>query len=293
MPNLATPFMPASTPGVSLWLAEVQTGDRTPSVSVVLPCLDEASCVAEAVHEALEGLRLAKLPGEVIVVDNGSTDGSHGAAASAGARVVTEQRRGYGAAIRRGLEIADGDVIVFADADRSYDLRELGLLVQQIMVGAELVIGSRVTGSIELGAMPWLHRRVGTPALNLLIAVAAGRWFDDSQSGFRAIRRDRLSRLQLNGDGMEFASEMLVRAHQAGLRIAETPIRYRRRVGSSKLRPVGDGLRHLRLLLCLGGANRLTRRTRWRSSSNRTDTGNAGSLSHRSQPIQSHFEMTR
>jgi glycosyltransferase involved in cell wall biosynthesis len=222
--------------------------DDSYSVSVVLPCLDEVASVAATVAEAMEGLRLAGLCGEIIVVDNGSTDGSSTAAARGGAVVLSEPRRGYGAAVRRGLDAARGHIVVVADADRSYDLRELGNLVQRVVGGADLVVGTRFGDALDRGAMPWLHRRVGTPVLNLLLALATGRHFRDSQSGFRAFRRDRLLPLGLDADGMELASEMLVRAHRAGLRIEELPVRYRRRSGSSKLRPLGDGLRHCRLL---------------------------------------------
>lgn len=236
-------------------------------VSVVLPCLDEAGGVVIAVQEAIEGLRAAGLSGEVTVVDNGSTDGSAVAAAAVGATVVCEPRRGYGMAIRRGLEMARGDVIVLADADSSYDLRQLGDLVHRVAQGADVVVGTRSRDSVETGAMPWLHRRVGTPGLNLLLALATGRWFCDSQSGFRAFRREPLLYLGCTAAGMEFASEMLLLAHRAGLRIDEVPVRYRRRTGASKLRPVGDGLRHCRLLLRLATGSQVTRSTRYRSSS--------------------------
>jgi glycosyltransferase involved in cell wall biosynthesis len=238
-------------------------------VSVVLPCLDEAAGVVTAVQEAMQGLRCAGLSGQIIVVDNGSTDGSAAAAAAVGATVISESRRGYGMAIRRGLQTARGDVIVLADADSSYDLRQLGQLVHRVEQGADIVVGTRSRDRLEVGAMPWLHRRVGIPGLNLLLAMATGRWFRDSQSGFRAFKRERLIHLGCVSAGMEYASEMLLLAQRAGLRIEEVPVRYRRRTGTSKLRPVGDGLRHCRLLLRLAvdGSGQVTRRTRYRSSS--------------------------
>src|SRR5918993_2413964 len=239
----------------------------TPGVSVVLPCLDELSGVMTVVQEAFEGLRIAGITGQVIVVDNGSRDGSPSAAASAGATVLFEPRRGYGLAVRRGLQSAQGDVIVLADADRSYDLRQLGDLVHRIGEGADIVIGSRFESAHDGGAMPWLHRHIGTPGLNLLLAIVTGRWFCDSQSGFRAFRRDRLCHLECSAEGMEFASEMLVMAHRGALRIDEIPVRYRRRAGSSKLRPLEDGLRHCRLLIRLVYGDPDTRNTRYRSSS--------------------------
>ena len=238
------------------------------SVSVVLPCLNEAEGVVTAVREALQGLHSAGLSGEIIVVDNGSTDDSAAAAAAAGATVVSEPRPGYGLAIRRGLRTASGDVVVLADADSSYDLRELGNLVRRVTDGADVVVGTRSWDRHESGAMPWLHRCVGIPGLNLLLATAAGRWFHDSQSGFRAFRREPVLHLVCAGAGMEFASEMLLMAHRAGLRIDEVPVHFRRRTGASKLRPVSDGLRHCRLLFRLTvGGNQVTRSTRYRSSS--------------------------
>jgi glycosyltransferase involved in cell wall biosynthesis len=237
-------------------------------VSVVLPCLDEAGGVANAVEEAMQGLRCAGLSGQIIVVDNGSTDGSAAAAAAVGATVVSEPRRGYGMAIRRGLQTARGDVIILADADSSYDLRQLGELVHQLVQGADIVVGTRSSDRLEVGAMPWLHHRVGIPGLNLLLAMATGRWFRDSQSGFRAFKRERLIHLGCTSAGMEYASEMLLLAHRAGLRIDEVPVRYRRRTGASKLRPIGDGLRHCRLLFRLAvDCSQATRSTRYRSSS--------------------------
>jgi glycosyltransferase involved in cell wall biosynthesis len=200
-------------------------------------------------------------------VDNGSKDGSSTAAESAGATVLFEPRQGYGAAVRRGLQTATGDVIVLADADCSYDLRELGALVRRIGEGADIVVGTRFGDALDRGAMPWLHRRIGTPGLNLLLAMATGRWFRDSQSGFRAFRRDRLYRLDSSAEGMELASEMLVLAQRDGMRIDEIPVRYRRRAGYSKLRPFADGLRHCRLLLRLVHGDQVTRSTRYRSSS--------------------------
>jgi glycosyltransferase involved in cell wall biosynthesis len=236
-------------------------------VSVVLPCLDEVGGVVATVQEALQGLRSAGLSGEVIVVDNGSTDGSADAAAAVGAIIVSEPQRGYGLAIRRGLQVARGEIIVLADADGSYDLRQLGDLVARVAEGADIVVGTRSYDGVDAGAMPWLHRRVGTPGLNFLLAMATGRWFRDSQSGFRAFRREPVIHLGCTAAGMEFASEMLLVAHFARLRIDEVPVRYRRRTGTSKLRPLGDGLRHGRLLLRLAASNQVTRRTRYRSSS--------------------------
>ncbi|HUP86158.1 MAG TPA: glycosyltransferase family 2 protein [Acidimicrobiales bacterium] len=220
------------------------------TVTVVLPCLDEAESIAASVHEAFDGLRVAGLDGEVVVVDNGSTDGSPELAAAAGAMVVAERAPGYGSALLRGIEAAQGELIVMADADCSYELSRLGALVEPVCAGrADLVLGKRV---VDRGAMPWLHRTIGTPAINFLLRRATGgSAVTDSQSGFRCFRRDVIRGLELQSTGMEFASEMLVLAHARGLTISEVPTRYRVRVGDSKLRTFSDGWRHLQVLLTL------------------------------------------
>ena len=220
-------------------------------VSVVLPCLDEAAAVADTVAEAFRGLARAGVRGEVVVVDNGSVDGSAELAAAAGARVVAEPTRGYGMAHRAGLRAARGDGVVMADADRTYDLERLGDLLASLREGADLVVGSRLRGAIAAGAMPGLHRHVGTPVLTGALRLLTGARLSDSQSGYRAFRREAVLALGLRARGMEYASEMLLRAGRAGLVVTEVPTGYRARVGASKLDPLGDGWRHLQLLLLL------------------------------------------
>lgn len=224
----------------------------TGSVSVVLPCLDEAESVGLCVKEALETLADTGLEGEVVVVDNGSSDGSPDVAAAAGARVVVERRRGYGSALRAGFAAARGDVIVMADADFTYDFRKIPDLVAPVLRDeADLVVGGRLDAATRR-TMPLLHRMVGTPALTFLVARACGRRVvNDSQSGFRAFRRDQLSALDLHSTGMELASEMLIRAARGGLRVTEVPAGYRERIGESKLSTLSDGWRHLQLILAL------------------------------------------
>jgi hypothetical protein len=220
-------------------------------VSVVLPCLNEEQAVAATVSEALAGLRRAGYDGEVIVVDNGSIDGSVEQARCAGARVVHEGRRGYGAAHIAGLKAARGDVIVMADADRTYDLEGMGELLAPLADGADLVVGNRLGGAISRGAMPPLHRYVGTPLITRVLRLLTGTALSDSQSGYRAFRRDAVLALDLKASGMEYASEMLLKAGRAGLKLAEVPTGYRPRVGESKLNTFDDGWRHLRMLLLL------------------------------------------
>lgn len=221
---------------------------RNSFVSVVLSCLNEEQGVALAVRDALTGLRRAGLEGEVIVVDNGSTDRSAELARRAGARVIHEARVGTGAATLRGIEAATGDIIVTADADGTYDLQALGDLARGVERGSDLVIANRMA-SIDSGAMPWPHRHLGTPAFNLLLRLLTGLRVSDSHSGFRAFRRDAVRDLGLQTPGFESVTELLLRASRRGWNVSEVPTRYRQRRGTSKLRSFPDGWKHLRMLL--------------------------------------------
>ncbi len=225
---------------------------REPFVSVILPCLDEAESISACVSEARRGLDRANLRGEVLVVDNGSVDGSADLAEAAGARVVVETRRGYGAALRRGIEEAVGDIGIMADADMTYDLENLGQLVEVVSGGAGLVLANRLDG-LNSGTMPILHRVLGTPTISFMLRrISEGRVsVRDSQSGYRAFDMVKIRELHLQSSGMEFASEMLVQAGAAGLEIDEIDLEYRPRAGESKLNTFEDGLRHLKLLALL------------------------------------------
>ncbi len=224
--------------------------DERERVSVVLPCLNEAGSVGPCVREARASMERAGIRGEVVVVDNGSTDGSDRLALEAGARVIREPQPGYGSALVTGIAGARGEIVVMADADVSYDLSRIPDLVRPVLDGqAEMVLGSRVANG---KAMPFIHRFIGTPILTFLVARASGRKaISDSQSGFRAFRRERFLALRVRGTGMEFASEMLIKAARAGWRISETPTEYRERVGESKLNTFRDGWRHVRLIVLL------------------------------------------
>src|SRR5271170_7727937 len=219
-----------------------------PLVSVVIPCLNEAENIEVCVTAALGALRDGAIDGEVLVVDNASEDDSAALAAAAGARVVSEPRRGYGSAYLAGFAAARGEYIVMADADLTYDFNEIPHFVSELDGGPELVMGDRM-GNIQPGAMPWLHRYVGNPVLTGLLNLLFRTGVNDAHCGMRALRRDVLPRLDLRTTGMEFASEMVIRAAKENLKIAEFPIEYHPRGGESKLSSFRDGWRHLRFLL--------------------------------------------
>jgi glycosyltransferase involved in cell wall biosynthesis len=216
-------------------------------VSVVIPCLNESETISECVTAARTTLDEAGLEGEVIVVDNGSTDGSGDLAQSAGARVVDEPRRGYGSAYLAGLEVARGDYIVMVDADLTYDFAEIPSFIRELDDGAQVVIGNRMA-NIEPGAMPLLSR-LGNPLLSGFLNVLHRTNVHDAHCGMRALRRDVVPTLNLRTVGMEFASEMVIRATREQLDVREVPIALHPRVGTSKLSPFRDGWRHLRLIL--------------------------------------------
>jgi glycosyltransferase involved in cell wall biosynthesis len=220
-------------------------------VSVVLPCLDEAETLAACVQAAQEGIASAGLRGEVIVADNGSTDGSAAIARSCHARVVEVPERGYGSALRGGIEAARGEYVIMGDADQSYDFAAIPALVEQLRQGHDLVMGNRFRGGIEPSAMPWSHRVIGNPALSWLGRLFFHSPVGDFHCGLRAFRRDAILGLGLTSTGMEFASEMVVKASLQGLRVSELPIILHRdgRSRAPHLRTWRDGWRHLRFML--------------------------------------------
>jgi glycosyltransferase involved in cell wall biosynthesis len=226
----------------------VADNQATPIVSVVIPCLNEEENVERCVRAARAALDAAGLAGEVLVVDNGSEDRSAEIARAAGARVISERRRGYGSAYLAGFAAARGDYIVMADADLTYDFGEIPAFVRELESGAELVMGNRM-GHIQPGAMPWLHRYIGNPLLTGLLNLFFRTGVRDAHCGMRALRRDVLQRLDLRTTGMEFASEMVIRAAKQRLAITEIDIEYHPRGGESKLSSFSDGWRHLRFLL--------------------------------------------
>jgi glycosyltransferase involved in cell wall biosynthesis len=220
-------------------------------LTIVIPCLNEAETLAQVIDRARRFLNAYDVAGEVLVADNGSTDGSTAIAIGAGARVVPVAERGYGAALRAGIDSARGTFVAMADADCSYDFMDLMPFLERLRSGTELVVGNRFLGGIGKGAMPPLHRYLGNPVLSL-----AGRLFfrapiGDFHCGLRAFRRDSILSLGLSSPGMEFASEMIVKAQLAGVSMSEVPATLAKdgRSRPPHLRSWRDGWRHLKFLL--------------------------------------------
>lgn len=230
--------------------AESASGIFQPEVSIVIPCLNEENSIGIVVEKAWRAMEMMSVSGEVVVADNGSTDRSVEIALSKGARVVHVPQKGYGSALRGGIEAAKGKIIVIGDADDSYDFLEAPKLVAKVKEGYDLVIGSRFKGQILPGAMPWTSK-IGNPimtaTLNLLFRVNTS----DSQSGMRAFTKEAYRKMQLQAVGMEFASEMLIKAGKAKLKVTEVPITLHpdKRGRPPHLRPIRDGWRHLKLML--------------------------------------------
>jgi len=220
-------------------------------ISVVLPCLNERETVGTCVSKAIASLNTTGLSGEVIVADNGSTDGSIEAAQAAGARVVAVKGRGYGNALRGGIEAAQGAYVLMADSDDSYDLSHIPRFVEQLKNGADLVMGNRFSGGIRQGAMPFLHRYLGNPVLTALGRVFFHSPCHDFHCGLRAFRKDSYERMDIRSTGMEFASEMVVKASLLRMKVCEVPTTLSPdgRSHPPHLRTWHDGWRHLRFLL--------------------------------------------
>jgi hypothetical protein len=220
-------------------------------LTILMPCLSEVATIATCVAKARAFLQRSGIPGEVLVADNGSTDGSQLAAERAGARVIHVDRRGYGAALVGGIAAARGRYVIMGDADDSYDFARLEAFVEKLREGYPLVMGNRFRGGIEPGAMPRLHRYLGNPLLSFIGRLFFRARVGDFHCGLRGFDREAMLGLGLRTRGMEFASEMVVKAALAGWRIAEVPTRLHRdgRGRASHLRSWRDGWRHLRFLL--------------------------------------------
>lgn len=227
------------------------------AVSMVMPCLNETQSLPHCIANARAALTLIQarygLGGEVVVADNGSTDGSQAIAAQLGARVIDVTAKGYGAALIGGFNQAYGRFLVMGDADGSYDFIDAVAMVGRLIDGADLCIGSRFEGGIGAGAMPWKNRYIGNPALTGILNLFFRTRVDDAHCGLRAIRREAYSELALQSSGMEFASEMVIKAGLRHLRIDQVPATLSPdlRERAPHLRPWRDGWRHLRYLFML------------------------------------------
>ena len=226
-----------------------------PEITVVLPCLNEEGAVGGCIDLVKEVIDHQRLSAEILVVDNASTDRTAEIALAHGARVVHQPKRGYGNAYLMGLNEARGRYILMADADNTYDLNEIDAFVEPLRQGYDMVIGNRFSGRMAPGAMTWSHRYIGNPILSGLLNLFFHTGIRDAHCGMRALTKDAVGRLHLRTGGMEFASEMIINAAKAGLRLAELPIAYYPRVGKSKLNTIRDGWRHLRFLLLYSPAH--------------------------------------
>jgi glycosyltransferase involved in cell wall biosynthesis len=236
--------------------AEVQTRkgsppSETPELSVVMPCLNEARTIGTCIRKAQASFAPLGIAGEVVVADNGSTDGSREIAEELGARVVPVEQRGYGAALTGGIGAARGRWVIMGDADDSYDFANLEPFVQQLRDGYDLVAGNRFKGGIREGAMPWLHRRLGNPVLSFVGRRLYGTPCGDIYCGLRGFDREKVAALDIRSSGMEFAIEMIVKATMMGLKVTEVPTTLSPDAEGREphLNTWRDGWRSIRLLL--------------------------------------------
>ncbi len=220
-------------------------------VSIIIPCLNEERTVGLCIENAQKGLSSIKENGEIIIIDNGSTDTSADIAKKLGARVTFESKRGYGSSLRRGIKEARGKYVIMGDADDTYDFSKIKPFVEKLGKGNDLVMGTRLKGNIKPGAMPFLHRFIGNPFLTFILNLFFKGKISDAHCGLRAFRKEAIERLNLHSNGMEFASEMIIKALINKLKIDEIPIEYRPSPAGRKphLRTFRDGWRHLRFML--------------------------------------------
>jgi glycosyltransferase involved in cell wall biosynthesis len=225
--------------------------NRTLELSILMPCLNEAETIGRCIDRARESIAEHELSAEVIIADNGSTDGSQQIAVAHGARVVTVKEPGYGAAIRGGVAASSGRYVIMGDADESYDFAEISPILERLRVGDDLVMGNRFAGGIDKGAMPWSHRWIGNPILSLTGRIFFSSRVRDFHCGLRGFSVDAFRRMRLNTTGMEFASEIVVKASLASMKVSEVPIALHKdgRSRPPHLRTWRDGWRHLRFLL--------------------------------------------
>jgi glycosyltransferase involved in cell wall biosynthesis len=224
---------------------------RDIAVSVVMPCLNEERTIGPCIAGARRALARTGLSSEIIVADNGSTDRSIDIAETLGAKVVHEPRKGYGNVYLKGMAAAKGRIMIIADSDGTYDFGEIERFLAPFRKGCDVVIGNRFLGTIKPGAMPWLHRYIGNPLLSKILNLFFSTEIGDAHCGMRSLTRRAFRRMRLQSSGMEFASEMIIRASKTGLRMVEVPVTYSPRPDGSfsKLRSFPDGWRHLKFML--------------------------------------------
>jgi len=222
--------------------------EKKPEISIVLPCRNEEAGLDHCLKQIKEVVRKCRLNVEIIVSDS-SSDNSPNIAKEHGVRLIRHNKEGYGIACLEGFSQAKGKYLIMADADGTYDFNEIPELISHLRAGYDLVLGNRTGGKILPGAMPWHHRCFGNPLLSYFFRLFFKVKIYDSQTGMRAIKKESLNRLNLQTSGMEFASEMIVKAFKNNLKIKEIPIHYYPRMGKSKIRSFRDGWRHLRFML--------------------------------------------
>src|SRR6267378_5695761 len=224
---------------------------RAVEVSIVMPCLNEAETLGACIQKAQSAIEKDGLSAEIIVADNGSTDGSQAIANELGARLIPVERKGYGSALIGGIQAARGEFVIMGDADDSYDFTAIAPLIAALRDGCDLVVGNRFLGGIEPGAMPWSHRWIGNPVLTFISRIFFHTPVGDAHCGLRGFRKEAFQRMNLRATGMEFASEMVIKASLKGMRIAEVPVALRPdgRSRAPHLRTWRDGWRHLRFML--------------------------------------------
>jgi len=223
--------------------------EKHPEISIVLPCLNEEKAIGSCLDKIKEVIKKNNLNAEIIVVDNGSTDNSRNIIKEKQVRLIEEKEKGYGSAYLKGFEVAQGKYIFMADSDGSYDFKEIPTFIDYLKQGYDFVIGDRFKGEMEKEAMSWSHRYIGNPILSGVLRIFFKAKIRDVHCGMRAVKKDLLERLNLRTTGMEFASEMALKAIKNNLKIKEVPIDYRKREGESKLKSISDGWRHLRFML--------------------------------------------
>jgi glycosyltransferase involved in cell wall biosynthesis len=227
------------------------SGIDSPEVSVVIPCLNERQSIALCIDKAFAAYKAAAIRGEVVVSDNGSSDGSIEIAEAHGARVVHATARGYGNALRKGIEEARGEFIIMGDADDSYDFSEVPKFVEKWRTGSEFVMGNRFAGGIKPGAMPWSHKIFGNPGLTAILNRFFGAGISDAYCGMRGFTKRLYKAMEPRTTGMEFALEMVIKASKMGAKVSEVPITLwpDKRGRAPHLRTIHDGWRSLRFML--------------------------------------------